>query len=69
MCSDGIVLAGDALDIKVDRAQGRAGRASTPTPSPSSSRPMFSGVVTTQVQQGIKMVGVRVWMPEPMRRD
>ncbi len=29
----------------------------------------FSGIVTTQVQQGVKMVGIRVWVPKAARRQ
>jgi CzcA family heavy metal efflux pump len=63
---DGIVLAGDALDIKVDRI-----RASLEGVNPESVTKMIadylSGVVTTQIQRGPKMVGVRVWIPSDVR--
>jgi CzcA family heavy metal efflux pump len=63
---DGIVLAGDALDINVDRV-----KASLEGLDPESVTRMvsgyLSGVVTTELQQGPKMVGVRVWAPKEVR--
>ena len=64
---DGIVLAGDALDIRVDRD-----KASLEGVNPDEVTKMvadyLSGVVTTQIQQGPQMVGVRVWTPAEDRR-
>ncbi len=64
--NDGIVLAGDALNIKIDRV-----RASLEGVDPESVtqalHEILSGAVTTQIQRGPKMVGVRVWVPERMR--
>jgi CzcA family heavy metal efflux pump len=63
---DGIVLAGDALDVKVDRV-----KASLEGADPESVTKMMtdflSGAVTTQIQSGPKMVGVRVWIPDDER--
>ena len=59
---DGIVPAGDALEIRVDRV-----KASLEGMSPESItavvRSYMHGIVTTQVQKGPKLVGVRVWLP------
>ncbi len=59
---DGIVPAGDALEIRVDRV-----KASLEGMSPETITRVVSGylagVVTTQVQKGPKLVGVRVWTP------
>jgi multidrug efflux pump subunit AcrB len=59
---DGIVPAGDALDIQVDRVkaalEGMDPDAITRTLSDA-----LGGNVTTSVQQGPKLVGVRVWIP------
>jgi len=59
---DGIVYAGNALDIRVNREQ-----AALEGVAPDSVTHMLnnylSGVVTTQVQQGPKMIGLRVWIP------
>ncbi len=64
---DGIVLAGDALDIKVDRD-----KASLEGVNPNEVTGMLTnyltGVETTQIQQGPKVVGVRVWTP-PLTRN
>ncbi len=65
---NGIVLAGDALNIKVDRA-----RASLEGVDPEwvtqTLDKILSGAVTTQVQRGPKMVGVRLWVPETEREN
>ena len=63
---DGIVLAGDALHIKVDRI-----KASLEGVDPEYVTQMLadclSGAVTTRIQRGPKMVGVRVWIPGGLR--
>ena len=63
---DGIVLAGDALNIKVDRV-----KASLEGVDPEYVTRMLgdylSGAVTTRIQRGPKMVGVRVWIPGDLR--
>ncbi len=63
---NGITLAGDALDIHVDRT-----KAALEGVDPDSVTHMLhdylAGVVTTEVQEGIKMVGVRVWIPPEKR--
>jgi CzcA family heavy metal efflux pump len=65
--NNGIVLAGDALDIRVNRD-----KASLEGVNPDQVTHMLAnyltGVVTTQIQQGPKMVGVRVWTPAASRR-
>lgn len=63
---DGVVFAGDALNLWVDRV-----KASLEGVDPESITQMLSdylsGVVTTHVQRGPKMVGVRVWIPSDVR--
>jgi CzcA family heavy metal efflux pump len=63
---NGIVLAGDALDIQVDRV-----KASLEGVDPDAITQMLSdytsGVVTTQIQSGPKMIGVRAWIPHRLR--
>ncbi len=63
---NGVILAGNALDIKVDRE-----RASREGVDPESVTGILtgylSGVVATQIQKGPKMVGVRVWIPADVR--
>ncbi len=62
----GIVLAGDALEIQVDRT-----KAALEGVDPNSITRMLNdyltGAVTTQVQEGVKMVGVRVWIGHDLR--
>ena len=63
---NGIVLAGDALDIKVDRVKA-ALEGVDPESVTKDLDALLSGLVTTQVQKGPKMVGVRVWIPREYR--
>lgn len=63
---NGINPAGDALNIEVDRV-----KASLEGVDPEAVTRMvqdaLTGQVTTQIREGIKMVGVRVWLPETLR--
>ncbi|MBI3343787.1 MAG: efflux RND transporter permease subunit [Gammaproteobacteria bacterium] len=63
---NGINPAGDALDIKVDRV-----KASLEGVDPEAVTRMvqdaLAGQVTTQIRKGVKMIGVRVWVPEQLR--
>ncbi len=63
---NGIVLAGDALLVHVDRD-----RAALEGVDPESVTRMLSyylsGAVTTQIQKTPKMIGVRVWIPKHLR--
>jgi len=63
---DGIVPAGDALMIHLDRD-----RAALEGVDPEAVTRMLShymsGVVTTEIRQGPKMMGVRVWIPGKLR--
>jgi multidrug efflux pump subunit AcrB len=64
--SNGLALAGDALDIKVNRDQ--AGLEGMDPESVTRVLTNYlSGQVTTQVQRGPKMVGVWLWVPEEYR--
>ncbi len=63
---NGIVLAGDALDIKVNRVKA-ALEGVDPESVTRDLDASLSGLVTTQVQRGPKMVGVRIWIPESYR--
>jgi CzcA family heavy metal efflux pump len=65
---DGIVLAGDALDIRVDRD--KAALEGMAVEDVTTALDAFlSGVVTTSVQRGQKMVGVRAWIPSDQRES
>ena len=59
---DGIVLAGDAISITVDRDKA-ALEGIDPDLVSRQLDAWFNGLVTTQVQENIKLVGVRVWVP------
>jgi multidrug efflux pump subunit AcrB len=64
---DGIVLAGDALDIRVDRV--KAGMEGIdPETVTALAEGYLGGVVQTEVQRGPKMIGVRLWTPPELRR-
>jgi CzcA family heavy metal efflux pump len=64
---DGIVVAGDAINIIVDRDKA-ALEGIDPDLVTQQLDAWFSGLVTTEVQENIKLVGVRVWVP-PSARD
>ena len=64
--NNGIVLAGDALDIRVDRRKA-ALEGIDPESVTHQLQTYLTGVVTTQVQKDIKMIGIRVWIPHDLR--
>lgn len=63
----GITVAGDAVDIMVDRDKA-AMEGITPDAVTQQVNAWLSGQVTTQVQENVKLVGVRVWVPTTERR-
>jgi CzcA family heavy metal efflux pump len=63
---DGIVLAGDAVNIVVDRDKA-ALEGIDPDLVTQQLDAWFSGLVTTRVHENLKLVGVRVWVPEQVR--
>src|SRR5437764_7058529 len=63
---NGIVPAGDALNIQVDRV--KAGlEGMDPEAVTKALSDFLTGNVTTHVQQGAKLIGVRVWIPRDAR--
>jgi len=64
---NGVVLAGDAMNIVVDRDKA-ALEGIDPDQVTQQLQAWFSGLVTTQIQENIKMVDVRLWVP-PAQRD
>ena len=62
----GIVPAGDALNIEVDRVKA-ALEGMDPDAITKSLNDYLSGNITTKIQRGPKLVGVRVWIPRPAR--
>ncbi len=64
---DGVLLAGDATNVVVDRDKA-ALEGIDPDLVTRQLQAWFSGLVTTQVQENLKFVGVRVWVA-PKGRD
>jgi multidrug efflux pump subunit AcrB len=62
----GIVLAGDALEIKVDRVRA-ALEGMDPDAITRRLNDLLTGNVTTQIPRGPKLVGVRVWTARGLR--
>jgi multidrug efflux pump subunit AcrB len=63
---DGIVLAGDALDIKVDRDKA-ALEGVSPQDVTTQIHDALSGDVASAVEQPLKMVEIRAWLPQDYR--
>jgi multidrug efflux pump subunit AcrB len=63
---DGVVLAGDALDIRVNRDKASL-EGVTPEEITGTLSDFLTGAVTTRIQKGPKMVGVRVRIPADAR--
>ena len=62
----GIVVAGDALEVHVDRVKAALQEMSAGSIT-RALNDYLSGVVTTRIEQGIMMIGVRVWVPQDRR--
>ncbi len=62
----GIVLAGDALDIRVDRVKA-ALEGMEPEAITRQLNDLLTGNVTTQIPRGPKLIGVRVWTAGDLR--
>ena len=66
--NDGIILAGDALTINVDRAKASL-EGMDPDTVTAAVEALLAGVTTTtSVESGPKLVGIRAWVPEKHRR-
>ncbi|MCB1693416.1 MAG: efflux RND transporter permease subunit [Pseudomonadales bacterium] len=63
---DGVILAGDATRIVVDRDKA-ALEGIDPATVTAQLNAWFNGTVTTSVQEELKLVDVRVWVPAAMR--
>ena len=63
---DGVVLAGDALTIQVDRTKA-AFEGIDPAVVADQAALWFTGAVTTELQESVKRVGIRVWTPQQLR--
>lgn len=62
----GTVLAGDALDIRVDRVKASL-EGMDPDGITHTLSDYLTGTVTSQIQSGPKMIGVRAWIPHDLR--
>ncbi|MGD0387331.1 MAG: efflux RND transporter permease subunit [Tepidisphaeraceae bacterium] len=58
-----VVPAGDSLDVQVDRVKASL-EGVDPDALTRQLQALLTGAVTTQVQDGVKMVDVRVWIPK-----
>jgi CzcA family heavy metal efflux pump len=65
---DGVVLAGDAINVSVDRDKA-ALEGIDPETVTQQLNAWFSGLVTTTVQKNIKLIDVRVWGPKSERAN
>ena len=63
---NGVVVAGDALDVRIDRAKA-ALEGIDPAEASKQTTALVSGVVSTQVQSGPILTDVRVWSPQVTR--
>ncbi len=63
---NGIVYSGNAVDIRVDRAKA-ALEGVSPQSVTTQLYDALNGAIATRVQRGIRMIGVRVWVPHSMR--
>lgn len=64
---NGIKLAGDALEIEIDRDRS-ALEGIDPEAVTNQITSYFTGNVSTKVQQGQKLIGIRVWVPKDVRK-
>jgi len=65
--NNGIIPAGDALNIEVDRVKA-ALEGMDPDAITKAVNDFLSGTVTTTIQSGPKVIGVRTWIPEGDRK-
>jgi len=63
---DGTRIAGDAVDIRFDRVRA-ALEGLDPENASAQLNLLLGGSVTSEIQSGEKMVGIRVWTPESLR--
>lgn len=63
---DGVVVAGSRLDVKINRSR-VALKGMTPAAVSAQVRAYLHGIVPTQVQKGIRFIGIRVWVPHHLR--
>jgi CzcA family heavy metal efflux pump len=64
---DGVVIAGDALEVQVDRRKA-ALEGVDPQDVTDQLETYFTGRVTSHILKGVRVIGIRVWVPERMRQ-
>ncbi len=64
--NNGVVIAGDGLEIHVDPARAEL-EGIDPTEASKQLETLLSGAVATQIQSGANLADVRVWTPEAVR--
>ena len=64
---DGSRIAGDAIEIRFDRVRS-ALEGLDPEAASAQLNQLLAGTVTSQIQSGEKMIGIRVWTPENLRQ-
>ncbi len=64
--NDGVVLAGNALDIHIDRTKAALEKLD-PAAVTAQLNNYLSGAITTKVQKGENIIGVRAWIPKADR--
>jgi CzcA family heavy metal efflux pump len=63
---DGLRIAGDAIEIRVDRARA-AVEGLDPDVVSKQAQTLLAGTLAGQIQSGEKLLGVRVWTPQDLR--
>jgi CzcA family heavy metal efflux pump len=63
---DGVVIAGDGLEIHVDPARAEL-EGVDPTEAGKQLEGLLTGTVATQIQSGVNLADVRVWTPQALR--
>lgn len=63
---DGLRVAGDAIEVRVDRVRARF-EGLDPDAITRQISALIGGEVISQIQDGEKLVGLRLWSPEPLR--
>jgi len=64
---DGVVIAGDALEVQVDRRKA-ALEGVDPQDVTDQLEAYFTGKVTSHILKGVRVIGIRAWVPKHMRK-
>lgn len=63
---DGTTIAGDAIEVRVDRVRASL-EGLAPDAVTAQVGAMLAGTISSQIQAGEKMIGIRVWTPDGLR--